>query len=513
MLTELVASNVPALFIKTQEVHRIDELLAEAIQESSRPRGMVIVYPHTAQIYRAESDTFTTIGGHKELREQLNIDRFYDALKKQDTYYSNNIIVLYGFKYYLTNTAAPQDIIFKMIDLVLKAKGGGDTIILVGDNMFLPSELINMFMIYEMPLPDTLEIEAVFKDAALEYVSNREDRTMLPSLVKKIPAAARIAQGLTLLEAENAFSSSLVMTGDIDYTRLMRHKASRVAQSDVLELLDVSTHTIDRVVGFSAYKKWLTSRKIYFDRKDSTLPTPKGCLLIGMSGVGKSMIAKATGNFLGLPTVRFDFSRVFRPLLGESEEVLEKALSLLEAIAPCSVFLDEINMSMGGADGSSVNDSGVMMKLMQMFLTWRQEKGKDVLITATGNSIETLPPMLYRAGRFDQIYFCDLPTTDNRIALLRQYFSDYGVDIQSLKSLNKLSALTEHFSGSEVEQAVVNALYMAAHEGENPQVSHMIDAIASIRPISKYHNQTMERMLHTMAAVGVLDVETGLPVE
>ena len=517
MLKELLKARVPAIFVRTIEECRSDDVIASAVQEAYTDTPICIVSwtPVSTRLYKSSSDEWQHVSPHKEfvgMLDPVNLLATVNRSKGDFEGTSANVFVFHGVKYFFdSNRAFGCESIYKMLDLLAFMKTQGDTIIFVGSNSSLPDEFSRLFYVYDMPLPSAQDIEEVFKSVTIEYTHATKSKTAMKKLVSRIPKAAVLAQGLTLAEAENAFARSLQLHKDIDYSLLIKHKAASIAQSDVLELIDVHDFPIDNVVGFDAYKDWLKLRSQAFDLKKK-LPMPKGCIFVGYAGTGKSMMAKATGNYLNLPVVKFDFSRVFRSLLGDTEELMERSLKILEAVSPAVVFMDEINMSMGGANSANVTDSGVMLKLMQMFLTWRQETKKPVFIVATGNTLETLPPMLYRKGRFDQVYFCGLPKLDERCKLFQQYSEQHGCYL-TVSQAYSLAQISEDFSGVEIEHSVTDALFYAAGEDKPLNLDHIREAIKKIQPNSKLGITGFKAMQKVFESVGVLDVATGEPVK
>lgn len=513
MLSELIKSKVPAIYIRTTEESRVSDVLSSEVQTCTTSCTIISWNPVEITGYSSDTDEFVSMGISKEPKDFWDYNRIQTLMSQKNLQNSNiNIFVFFGTKYYLSHTyySESHGIIYKVISLIKKAKEQGDIIVFVGGHDPLPEEIANLFYTYDMPLPDVDSLSEVFKSVAMEY-SSLQEKNILPKLLKRIPKAAQLSLGLTLSEAESAFARSLQMHNDIDFNLLLKHKADKILQSDVLELVNTSKLSMDDVIGFSAYKHWLKLRSKAFDTK-SKLPAPKGVIFCGLAGTGKSLMAKTTGAFLNLPVIRFDFSRVFRPLVGDSEALLERTLKLLEAVSPVVVWLDECNLSMAGASSASVSDSGVSLKLMQMFLTWQQENKKPVFIVATANSLDTLPPMLYRRGRMDQVYFCGLPSFVQREQLFIIYAKKHGL-VLGEQDAEDLANLSNKFSGVEIEHAVIDGLFYAAQEDKQITPADIKKAIKTIRPNSCF---TFDRIVKTMELfeeVGVIDADTGNPTK
>lgn len=513
MLSELIKSKVPAIYIRTTEESRVSEVIASEAQNISTSSTIIVWNPIETLGYTSDTDEFISLGSSKEPKDFWDYQRIQTLMVQKNIPNSNiNIFIFYGVKYYLSHTyySGSHEVIYKVISLVKKAKEQGDIVIFVGGYYSLPEEIANLFYTHDMLLPDINELSEIFKSVAMEY-SSAQDKNILPKLLKRIPKAAQLSLGLTLSEAESAFARSLQLYQDIDFNLLLKHKAAKILQSDVLELVDTSKLSMDDVIGFSAYKQWLELRAKAFDNK-SKLPAPKGVIFCGLAGTGKSLMAKTTGSFLNLPVIRFDFSRVFRSLVGDSEALLERTLKLLEVVSPVVVWLDECNLSMAGASSSSVSDSGVSLKLMQMFLTWQQENKKPVFIVATANSLDTLPPMLYRRGRMDQVYFCGLPSREQRKQLFILYALKHGLSLSPQKA-GELADQSDNFSGVEVEHVVIDALFYAAQTGDTISKESIEKAIKNIKPNSCFTFDRITKTMELFSEVGVIDADTGLPMK
>lgn len=514
MLKELIKAKVPAILIRTSEEIRVEEVLSSIVQDLYDDALMLLWTPIKTIYYSSEDDKTYDIVPHKDFDSTINYDNLLRVLKADKVKTKANIFVFYGIKHVLNShiRGLSYESIYKVIELIRRIKKSGDTVIFVGSSSDLPDELSKLFYVYDMPLPTVNEIEDVFKSVTMEYISFLQDKAAMKKLLAKIPKAAQLSQGLTLEEAEAAFTRSLQVHNDIDFSLLIKHKASAVAQSEVLEVVDIKHFPIENVIGFTALKKWLELRKLAFGKKASkyNLEKPKGIILVGHSGCGKSMISKAVGNMLDLPVIRFDFSRVGRSLLGDSEELMERTLLTLDAIGSCVCWIDEINLSMGGASSSSINDSGVMLKLLQMFLSWQQEKSK-VFIVATANDLETLPPMLYRKGRMDGIWFCGLPDTKNRMELFKTHLSLKHFNPEDF-NLGILAGSTDKFSGAEIEHSIKDAMFLAASKDEKLSDKHLLEAIKTISPNTLFFGENFTKVKKEFQKIGVLDAETGLPL-
>ena len=275
---------------------------------------------------------------------------------------------------------------------------------------------------------------------------------------------------------------------DVDI--VLKEKSQVIKKSDILEYID-SKVKIEDVGGLENLKKWLSKRdKSWLDSaKKYGLPSPKGVLLTGVPGCGKSLIAKSISSMWHLPLLRFDVSKVFNMYVGNSESNMREAIKMAEAISPCVLWIDEIEKGFSGLGGSG--DSGTTSRIFGTFLSWMQEKTKPVFVVATANNIDSLPSEMMRKGRFDEIFFIDLPTFNERKQIFKVHLEsrltypevrgDFEINDETLKHL---SNITEGFGGSELEQIVVMGLYDAFSEDRSITLNDFENAVKNTVPLS-----------------------------
>ena len=233
-------------------------------------------------------------------------------------------------------------------------------------------------------------------------------------------------------------------------------------------------------------KGWLLQRKDAFgaEARRYGLPNPKGLLIVGIPGTGKSLTAKATASVFNRPLLRLDAGRLFAGLVGQSEGNLRSVIATVEAIAPCVLWIDEIEKGFSGARSSGVADGGTASRVFGTFLSWMQEKTAPVFVVATANDVTQLPPELLRKGRFDELFFIDLPNEEERQAIWRLQITKYGRNSQSF-DVQQLARATEGFTGSEIEQLVIDALYDAFSRREEPTDLSVMLVLNQTVPLSK----------------------------
>jgi SpoVK/Ycf46/Vps4 family AAA+-type ATPase len=294
------------------------------------------------------------------------------------------------------------------------------------------------------------------------------------------------ALGLTLTEAQNVLAKSIVRNKTFDVGTVLGEKKHIIRKSGILEYYEAE-ESLDGIGGLEILKGWLQKRRNAFTQhaREFGLPLPKGILLIGVPGCGKSLTAKAVGAAWQMPLLRLDVSKIFGGLVGASEENIRKALKTAEAVSPSILWLDEMEKGFSGTASSGQTDGGTTSRVFGTFVTWMQEKTAPVFVIATANNVHQLPPELLRKGRFDEIFFVDLPTREERKSIFdihlkkkRRDPAELGID------LNKLVDGAPEFSGAEVEQAVISALYDAFDGGTNLTTDGLLTSIKEIVPLA-----------------------------
>lgn len=364
------------------------------------------------------------------------------------------------------------------------------TLILVSPLLQIPAELSKDVTVLEFALPTEREIFELLEGMIAANAEGGRLRLDLTDRTKE--RLAKAALGLTLNEAENAFARAMVNDGVLDerdVAVVYEEKRQVVRRSGILEFIDAGIDLAD-VGGLETLKRWLTKRDGSWlaDAAAYGLPAPRGVLITGVPGCGKSLTAKAAAAAWGLPLLRLDIGRVFAGLVGSSEQNMRNAIRTAEATAPCVLWLDEIEK---GFAGQGQSDSGTSARVFGTFLTWMQEKTASVFTIATSNNIESLPPELLRKGRFDEVFFVDLPTFSERLSIwdlhlrrrLRLPAVAGGMNLDDA-TLSELATVSANYSGAEIEQAVVGGLLDAFGERRPLYVDDLVRAVASMVPLS-----------------------------
>ncbi|MFN3684498.1 MAG: AAA family ATPase [Fimbriimonadaceae bacterium] len=344
-------------------------------------------------------------------------------------------------------------------DLASRLRGRAQTVVILSPIVSIPNELQKDLTVVDYGLPSPEEIGRVLDQAIAAVKDNPQiDATVTPEDRERL---IHSAQGLTLDEVESVLARSLVAKRRFDVDEVLEEKKQIVRKSGLLEYYP-ATDTLDDVGGMESLKEWLQRRKDSFtDRaREFGIPAPKGVLLLGVQGCGKSLVAKAIAAAWGLPMLKLDVGRIFGSLVGQSEENIRRAIAVAESVAPCILWADELEKGFSGLGGSGVSDGGTTARVFATFLTWMQEKTKPVFLIATANDVSALPPEMLRKGRFDEIFFVDLPSRQEREEIFAIHLRRRRRDPAAF-DLKALARATEGFSGAEIEQVVVGALYTA----------------------------------------------------
>lgn len=394
----------------------------------------------------------------------------------------NGIFVMKDYHPYLNEPV----VVRKLRDVAHSLKTSMKNVIFVSPVLKVPVELEKEFSVIDYNLPGKQEIAQIVKGIAgsigdankLEIIKNQ-------ALFDKVVEAAL---GLTAEEAENVFAKSLVTTGDFDLKIILSEKEQIIRKSGVLEYCHVNEN-MKGVGGLDELKKWLNKRGKAFtpQAREFGLPEPRGILLLGIPGCGKSLTAKAISSMWQLPLLKLDVGKVFSSLVGSSEENVRRAIQTAESIAPSILWLDEMEKGFSGLGSSGQTDGGTTARVFGTFLTWLQEKKTPVFVVATCNNVSTLPPELLRKGRFDEIFFVDLPSKEERKEIFKIHLEKRKRKAESF-NIDKLADDAIGFSGSEIEEIIVSSLYDAFDNDEDINQSYIENTIKGMVPLS----QTME---------------------
>lgn len=487
-LVEKCRAGYPALYLLAPEDQRS---IADVTEVAKQLNRKLFIWTFTKGIEDL-NQTASSKGKQKGPVIIPDTENPPGALAAMEELPDESIILLRHFHHFMPDDPVVQ---IGLLDLIPKFKASKRMIVVATPVLKLPLELEKSFALVESELPN--------KDRLLEVLEG-----ILKGLPSEVhPTADRkkhlceSAQGMTSEEAENAFSESFIKpkinkTGEAwDPNIVMDAKCQAIKKTGLLEYIQAEASMAD-VGGMKLLKDWVQKRGKAFseEAKKFGLPSPKGVLLVGPPGSGKSLAAKAVSNALVLPLIRMDVGALLGSLVGESEANIRRAIQILEANAPCVAWVDEVEKAFAGA-GSSL-DSGVSARIFGKFLTWMQEKKAPVFVVATANNVKALPPEFLRKGRFDELFAVTLPNKDERAEIFRIHLrkrkrEGLAVDREGQQTSAKQIVIehvvkaTEGFSGAEIEATIVEAMFTSYAAGSDLNMMDLVDAIDNTVPLSK----------------------------
>lgn len=480
----LIRARYPLIYVVSYEEQRVLKALHEMAQERSKE---LLFWSITCGIHKPQDAP----GSSQPLKVDEQTRDPIAALNHIERKPDPAIIVLKDFHPYLSDNT----VVRKLRDLVDNLKETYETVVILSPVLSIPVELEKDIAVVDFDLPDTKEINSLL-DEIIEVIGKTPDlKVNLDAETKE--KLVNAALGLTLNEAENAFARAIVVDktlGPEDIEKILSEKEQVIRKSGILEYY----HTVEGlgdVGGLDSLKDWLNKRSVAFTEKAKQfgLPQPKGILLIGVQGCGKSLTAKAISNLWKLPLLRFDVGRVFSGIVGSSEENMRKAIRTAESVAPVILWIDEIEKSLSGVQSSGFSDAGTSARVFSTFLTWLQEKKKPVFVISTANNISLLPPELLRKGRFDEIFFIDLPSREERKAIFSIHIKKRNRNPDNF-DLEALIRDSDGFSGAEIEQAVISSLFDAFVDGRDIETRDILKSLKDSVPLSRTMREEIQRL-------------------
>lgn len=486
-LTNLFKARFSFVYIPTWEEIRIVDLITKIANnvKTIKTKRDVFIWSSTEGLKKNLKDGQESVNNGNEPIDALN---FIDNYNNPAILILKDIHPLLG----LNNRNADYNLIRKIRDVAgsLKNADVSKNVVIIAPSLVLPLELQKDITVVDFDLPTLDEIKSLLN----EMIEMNESSGIVIDLKEdEKEVLCKAAQGLTLQEAENAFARAMVSKGQLTIKELdviLDEKCQVIKKTGILEFIK-SDFNMNDVGGLENLKKWLIKRNNSWlgkAQKDYNLPAPKGVLITGVPGCGKSLTAKAMSALWQLPLLRLDVGKIFSGLVGSSEENMRKAIQTAEAVAPSILWIDEIEKGFGGNGGE--RDGGTATRVFGTFLTWMSEKTKPVFVIATANNINALPSEMLRKGRFDEIFFVDLPTKSERKVIFKLHLEkrlkgsiskDFAV---TDTLLNKLAEITEGFVGAEIEQVVISALFEAFSENRTLNEEDLYKVIKNTVPLS-----------------------------
>jgi len=466
-LNILIQAQYPLIYLLTSEEERSEQAIATIAQ--FKPQRRIFIWTVTHGII--EHGQPRSLTQHNTVSPEAAIEW---VVRQRDP----GIYIFKDLHPFIDSPATTR----WLRDAIASFKGTQKNIILMSPVQQVPIELEKEVVVVDYPLPNMTELDEVLS-FQLEQIRAR--RTTTDAREKLLKAAL----GLTRDEAQKVYRKALVTAGRLTESEVeivLSEKKQLIRRNGILEYIEVD-ETIDSIGGLEELKRWLQQRSNAFTERarEYGLPQPKGMLILGVPGCGKSLIAKTTSRLWGLPLIRLDMGRVYDgSMVGRSEQNLRNALKTAESISPAILFIDEMDKAFAGSTGSSDSDGGTSSRIFGSFLTWMQEKTSPVFVMATANRVERLPGEFLRKGRFDEIFFVDLPNAEERQEIFKIHLLKRRTDIERF-DIEQLANVCDGFSGAEIEQGIVAAMYEAfAQDREFTQLD-IIAACRATLPLSK----------------------------
>ena len=471
-LRHLVQARYPLIAVVSGEEERVEDAVRE-IQTRLNKKGS---HPRKL-LFWSITEGFAG-DEHHDITDPIK------ALNFVINFDDRALIVLRDFHPYLKNPMVVRRL--RDCHRVFKESDKPRNLLLLSPTMKVPTELEKELVVVDFSLPDRAELRALVGDFGAAYRLDHDDEAL--------DRFTEAALGLTYHEASYVLSKSLVRHRDFDIGTILSEKKAIIRKSGLLEYYE-SEQKFGDVGGLEVLKEWLAKRQNAFTQKarDFGLPVPKGILLIGIPGCGKSLTAKAVGALWQMPLLRLDVGKVFSGLVGSSEENIRKVIQTAEAVAPAILWLDELEKGFSGVQSSGQSDAGTTARVFGSFITWLQEKESAVFVIATANDVSMMPPELLRKGRFDEIFFVDLPGTEARKRIVEIHLKRRSQELGGF-DMKKLVSACEGFSGAEIEQAVLSALH-ESRAAKSPLTTEMlVEVMRGSPPLSVTMAERIEEL-------------------
>ena len=469
----LIRSRTPILWIRSLEEQRVEALLEQAARQLGN--RLLLRWDFIEGLRGAPN----RVG--EAARNPMAALACLDAVPADQ----GAILLLRDFHRY----GEDAGICRRLRNLAQELRSRPHTLVITAPDWPLPAELEDSVTLLELPLPDAAEIAAL-----LGAIASASGQSLEPAVLEQLTAACH---GLSEQRVRAIAARALARRGQLGLTDLeevLEEKRAAIARSALLEYCPSEATPAD-IGGLEALKQWLEQRRLAFSEEAQRygLPLPRGVLLVGPQGTGKSLTAKAIAHSWAMPLLRLDVGRLFAGLVGASEARTREMIQRAEAMAPCVLWIDEIDKGFGlagSADGRS--DGGTSQRVLASVLTWMAEKTSAVFVVATANGVERLPPELLRKGRFDEIFLLDLPSAEERRAILdlqlRRRRPQHRIPLEVLVDR------TAGFSGAELEQMVIEAMHLAFAEQREFGETDLIAAASQVVPLSRTAREQLEQL-------------------
>ena len=466
----LLRARYPLIYIPTLE----EERLEMAIANSAQNMGNRTLYIWDFVDGYQDHPNYTGFAK----RNPLQALELLEKLPEQAT----GIFILRDFQRFLEDISISR----KLRNLARSLKSQPKNIIILSSGLNIPSELTEVLTVVDFPLPTATEINTEIQRLVITTGQSLNNE-LLNELV-------RSAQGLSLERIRRVLSLCLATHGSIepsDVELILAEKRQSIRQTQILDFYP-ATEEISDIGGLDNLKNWLLRRGGSFSEQARAygLPHPRGLLLVGIQGTGKSLTAKAIAHHWHLPLLRLDVGRLFAGLVGESESRTRQMINLAEALAPCILWIDEIDKAFAGINGKG--DGGTTSRVFGTFITWLAEKKSPVFVVATANNIKSLPAEMLRKGRFDEIFFVGLPNQEEREAIFTVHLNRLRPHKIREYDIKRLAYETPDFSGAEIEQSLIEAMHLGFSQNRDFTTEDILIAVSQIIPLARTAKEEIE---------------------
>lgn len=464
-ITLLLRSHSPVLVLETHEERRAVKLIKDLSMDIGMP---IFKWSATTGMKRMDLN----LDEQTHLKEPSKVLGHIKAANFQGVY------ILLDFHPYLTDPM----LIRQLKEVAMGFENDQSKLVLISHEINIPMEIKKLAVNFKLRLPDDDELKKIVNEEAVRFKKSsggkkvKADNQALELLVRNL-------KGLTYNDARRLVRAAIVDDGAItesDLPEVMQAKYKLMNRDDVLSF-EFETSSFSDLAGMKKLKKWLLQREKFFHQTTDMpgMESPKGILLLGVQGCGKSVAAKAVAGVWNVPLLRLDFGSLYNKYVGETERNIRQALETAEIMSPCVLWIDELEKGISVKD----NDDGTSQRLLGTLLTWMAENKKQVFLVATSNNIEDLPPELIRKGRLDEVFFVDLPEADIREDIFHIHADKRDLDKSEL-DMKELALMTNGFSGSEIEQLVVSAIYSSHAENIKVNMDILLQEVTATKPLS-----------------------------
>ena len=490
-------SKRPILYLTTPEEQRIEDGIKQICSKPDH-KWDLITWDLISGVQSTNS-SFLPVKENDRLMDQLEVLTWFDNLEiPKDNFL---LLVLKDFSKYFGNQHTQGQIEYRLIrnikNIAQKCVTKNKALIIISQSFDLPNELDKYISVIDIPLPEKEHIQSKIQDL-LDKASQRKDlaeKFKTNYSKDELEHIVNSFRGLTLNECEQVCTYCMIKHTCLDPEAISHQKKDIIRKSGLLDWIEVNEN-LENIGGLNELKDWLYKRTKAFTKEavDYGLPpNPKGILLVGIQGAGKSLFARGVSSFWNFPLLKLDMGKVFSGIVGSSENNMRQVFKVAESVAPCILWLDEIDKGMSGSRSSSISDGGTTSRVLGSWLTWMQENQSPVFIVATANDISNLPPELMRKGRFDEIFFVDLPSSAEREVIFNIHLNKRNRDINKF-DLSTLAEESHNFTGAEIEAAIVSAMYEAFNESREFNTDDIVESLNEIVPLAVTMKEEIESL-------------------